>query len=396
VSDNQKNDQTPAAAPPEGKRNRRGKETTEADELAAGEPSVVDREPAPGEPEPTPEVDAAPAPAPGKGKRKRRTEEAHAQATTEEPAVDEAARAALEVAEGEAAAAGPPEPLDDTPAVGEGHEPPERLKSIIESLIFAADKPVPMRRLLELTGERDDGPMQGCLEALRADYADRGVVLHEIAGGWQFRTNPLNAHWVQQLIAGKPVRLSRAQLETLAICAYRQPITRPEIDEIRGVDSGATLKLLLDRSLVRILGKKEEAGRPILYGTTREFLTFFNLNDLKELPTLREFYELNEDSMKKIHELDDRRAAEGMPAIGTEVAETPAGTVGEPVTEPAGACEELPSGPELAETPAGTVSEPVTETPVPSLAAEEVPDRVGSPEDPSPEEGPELPPRERD
>jgi segregation and condensation protein B len=177
-----------------------------------------------------------------------------------------------------------------------------------------------MRRLLELTGERDDGPMQGCLEALRADYADRGVVLHEIAGGWQFRTNPLNAHWVQQLIAGKPVKLSRAQLETLAIVAYRQPITRPEIDEIRGVDSGGTLKVLLDRSLVRILGKKEEPGRPMLYGTTKDFLEFFNLRDLKEMPTLREFYELNEDSMAKIRELDERRAAEGVPPPGGQPA----------------------------------------------------------------------------
>ena len=102
--------------------------------------------------------------------------------------------------------------------------------------------------------------------------------------------------WVQQLIAGRPVRLSRAQLETLAIIAYRQPITRPEVDEIRGVDSSATLRLLMDRSLIRILGKKEDVGRPMLYGTTKEFLDFFSLGDLRELPTLREYSELTAES----------------------------------------------------------------------------------------------------
>src|SRR5262249_28276767 len=139
---------------------------------------------------------------------------------------------------------------------------------------------------------------------------DRGVVLHEVAGGFQFRTNPMNAHWVRQLLAGRPVKMSRAQLETLAIIAYRQPITRPEVDEIRGVDSGGTIKAPLDRRPLRVLGKKEEPGRPMLYGTTPGFLEFFNLKDLKDLPTLREFYELNEDSMQKIRELDEQRLAE--------------------------------------------------------------------------------------
>jgi segregation and condensation protein B len=94
------------------------------------------------------------------------------------------------------------------------------------------------------------------------------------------------------------VRLSRAQLETLAIIAYRQPITRPEIDDIRGVDSSATLKLLIDRMLIRALGKREEVGRPTLYGTTKEFLDFFSLGDLRELPTLREYSELTAESRK--------------------------------------------------------------------------------------------------
>ena len=109
---------------------------------------------------------------------------------------------------------------------------------------------------------------------------------------------------MQKLLASKPVRLTRAQIETLAICSYRQPVTRPEIDEIRGVDSGGTLKTLLDRSLIRIVGKKEEPGRPILYGTTREFLEFFNLRDLKDLPTLREFHELSEEHLAQVAALE--------------------------------------------------------------------------------------------
>src|SRR5207237_149502 len=127
-----------------------------------------------------------------------------------------------------------------------------------------------------------------------------GIQLHPVAGGYQYRSNPENAAWVQRLLQQKPVKLSRAQLETLAIVAYRQPITRPEIDQIRGVDSGGTLKTLLDRSLVRILGKKEEPGRPMLYGSSREFLEFFNLRDLKDLPTLREFHELTEEHRAQV------------------------------------------------------------------------------------------------
>jgi len=121
-------------------------------------------------------------------------------------------------------------------------------------------------------------------------------VLDEIAGGWLFRTSAQYAPFVRELSAERPVRLTRAQVETLAIAAYRQPVTRPEIDDIRGVDSGATLKLLLERDLVRILGKKDEPGRPLLYGTTTGFLQFFGLKSLKELPTLKEFTELSEES----------------------------------------------------------------------------------------------------
>ena len=222
---------------------------------------------------------------------------AHAAAETT-PRTEEDAAAALEAAEGDAAADAEEQPVAEAPS---------RLKSIVESLLFASDKPLAVKRLQELAGERDAAKLQAALEWLRADYADRGVVLHEVAGGFQFRTSPLNAYWVQQMLAGRPVRLTRAQLETLAIVAYRQPITRPEIDDVRGVDSAGPLKTLLDRNLVRVLGKKEEPGRPLLYGTTRDFLEFFNLKDLKDLPTLREFSELSEESQAKLKALDSEQ-----------------------------------------------------------------------------------------
>jgi segregation and condensation protein B len=202
--------------------------------------------------------------------------------------------------------------------------PPERLKIIIESLLFAAEKPLTPGQLRSLTGVRDMPAIQAALDALVEDHRERGMVLHDVAGGYQFRTHPVSAEYVQRLIAGRPVRLSRAQLETLAIIAYRQPVTRPEIDEIRGVDCGGTLKVLLDRSLIRVLGKKEEPGRPLLYGTSKEFLEFFNLRDLRDLPTLREFHELSEESLREVEALDregDQPAEAEAPADAPSMAD---------------------------------------------------------------------------
>ena len=171
-----------------------------------------------------------------------------------------------------------------------------QLRHLVEALIFAADRPIAMQRLRQLTRVSDVARLEQAIGELADQYRERGIALQQVSGGYQFRTNTTYSPWVQQLIAGRPVRLSRAQLETLAIVAYRQPITRPEIDEIRGVDSSATLRLLLDRALIRVLGKREEVGRPILYGTTKEFLDFFSLGDLRELPTLREYSELTAES----------------------------------------------------------------------------------------------------
>ena len=173
-----------------------------------------------------------------------------------------------------------------------------QLKHLVEALIFASDRPLTVQRLRQLTRVGDVRRLEASLVEIAEDYHERGLVLQQVSGGYQFRTRTQFSAWVQQLIAGRPVRLSRAQLETLAIIAYRQPITRPEIDDIRGVDSTATLKLLIDRMLIRVLGKREEVGRPMLYGTTKEFLDFFSLGDLRELPTLREYSELTAESRK--------------------------------------------------------------------------------------------------
>jgi segregation and condensation protein B len=188
----------------------------------------------------------------------------------------------------------PIDPEDDLRTV-EG-EASLRLVSILESLLFAAAKPLKVQELRKVLAETTKHQIQLALKHLMAVTAERGVVLAQVAGGFQFRTHPENAVWVQKMLQSKPARLSRTQIETLAIVAYRQPITRPEIDDVRGVDSGAVLKTLLERELIQIVGKKEEPGRPLLYGTTVRFLEFFNLRSLRDMPTLRDFRDLSEES----------------------------------------------------------------------------------------------------
>ena len=199
------------------------------------------------------------------------------------------------------------EPATD-PSAEEAHEDthPENdeqarkhLRGLVEALVFAADRPIRPNEIGKLA-EAPARQIKEVLEELSAEYAGRGFQLEEIAGGYAFRTNVAFAPFVRDLVGQKPVKLTRAQLETLAIVAYRQPITRPDIDDVRGVDCGPVLRTLLERDLVRILGKKEEAGRPILYGTSSGFLQLFGLASLKDLPTLREFTELNEESRRTV------------------------------------------------------------------------------------------------
>ncbi len=173
---------------------------------------------------------------------------------------------------------------------------PERIRTVLESVLFVAEKPLDLDQLFEATGIEREKILEA-LNQISGVHRDgiSGIVLYEVSGGWQFRTDPHSGEYVRRYLRVKPQRLTRAAVETLAIIAYRQPVTRPEIEDIRGVDCGAVIKALLDRKLIKILGKKEEVGRPMLYGTTKEFLEFFALKDLSALPTLREFHELTQE-----------------------------------------------------------------------------------------------------
>ncbi len=212
-------------------------------------------------------------------------------------------------------------PVED-PAAAEGEEVEARLlpriKGVVESLLFVAGEPLPVSALLGLVRELQPGlsgrALRGVLDGLRDELreAGRGVRLAEVAGGYQLRTPSEFSPVVRKLITRRPPRMTRPTLETLAIIAYRQPVTRPEVEDIRGVDSGPVLKHLLEKRLVRILGRKEEVGRPLIYGTTKEFLEFFSLKDLKSLPTLKDFVELSDEHRAQLGlEAREAAAAEG-------------------------------------------------------------------------------------
>jgi segregation and condensation protein B len=190
------------------------------------------------------------------------------------------------------------------------------LRGLLEALVFASDTPIKTNELAKLASAPVKH-VRELLDELQHDYASRGVHLEEVAGGWVFRTSPQYAPFIRDLTKQRPVRLSRAQVETLAIIAYRQPMTRPEVDDVRGVDSGPVLKVLLERDLVRILGKRDEPGRPLIYGTTTHFLEFFGLKSLKDLPTLREFTELTDESREK-YEDEMGEPPNALPQLGDD------------------------------------------------------------------------------
>ena len=185
----------------------------------------------------------------------------------------------------------------------------EYLKSLIEALIFIADEPLTLSQINALlTSEEGQSlwsqdmeephpsnkEVKQAIESLKEDYENhsRGLILSEVAGGYQFRTQKQFSSWIQAYHKPNPTRLSTAALEALSIIVYRQPITRPEIEDIRGVDSGGVLRSLLERRLIRIIGKKEEPGNPLIYGSSSEFLEVFGLKNLSDLPPLKEFENL--------------------------------------------------------------------------------------------------------
>jgi segregation and condensation protein B len=190
---------------------------------------------------------------------------------------------------------------------GKGESALSGLKGILEAILFVSGEPVSVDRMLGVVEGVDRAELMSALRGLQADYGaeGRGLQLVEVAGGFQITTRPDCAPWIKRLERAKEgAKLSRSAMETLAIVAYKQPVVRAEIEQIRGVDSAAVLKTLLERRLVRIVGRKDAAGRPIMYGTTRQFLQAFGLKDLSDLPALRDIKELKEAAPFTFHDPD--------------------------------------------------------------------------------------------
>jgi len=166
----------------------------------------------------------------------------------------------------------------------------EFLKSVVEGLIFAQPEPVGIERLKAAIGEASAEQIKSVADELQNEYEqrNRGFVLTKVAGGYQFRSLPSVAPWILEIKKVKPSRVSRASLEVLTIIAYNQPVTRGGIEQIRGVESGPTIRSLIDRDLVTVVGRKDIPGRPLLYGTSKRFLEVFGLPDLASLPPLPE------------------------------------------------------------------------------------------------------------
>ena len=171
------------------------------------------------------------------------------------------------------------------------------LQAILESLLFVSAEPVPLERLMVVLGTVSKSELKLALQSLREDFdrEGRGVQMVELAGGWQMVTRTEHAPWIKRLAKAKASpKLSRSAMESMAIIAYKQPIVRSEIEQIRGVEVSTVLRTLLERKLIRMVGRKDVPGRPIMYGTTKLFLQQFGLSDLSQLPPLREFKELGE------------------------------------------------------------------------------------------------------
>ncbi len=207
----------------------------------------------------------------------------------------------------------------------------QQLKSALEALLFVSGNPLSKDRLKALFEGVTTEQIEAQLASLRQTYDDRnaGILLAEVAGGYQLVTRPEHAVWVRKFRSVKvSARLSKPALETLAIVAYKQPITRMEVEAVRGVNIGGILRNLMERRLVKIVGKKDVPGKPLLYGTTIEFLQYFGLKDLSALPTLKEFQELDAGE-----EVMEEAPLEGVDAAPSESSDAPHEQAGAPDDE---------------------------------------------------------------
>ena len=176
------------------------------------------------------------------------------------------------------------------------------LKAILEALLLIADKPLTVNQARRVLDKLKPGEIHTLFKELAEEYNMResGIEIYEVAGGYQLRTRPEMVEWVRKFHNVKPLRLSRPSLETLAIISYKQPLTRAEVEEIRGVDCGGVIKTLIDCRLVKVLGRKKVPGNPLLYGTSKEFLEVFQLQGLADLPPVDEFVSLGDDSDEQL------------------------------------------------------------------------------------------------
>ncbi len=179
-------------------------------------------------------------------------------------------------------------PADESAGNSPGTWPVDRLRPVIEALVFAAGDPLPAKKMVEFVEGATIDEVKATLAELATEYLTRGIRLIEVAGGWQLRTAPEHQRYVRKLFRERPQRLTRAATETIAIVAYKQPVTRQEIETVRGVDSGGVLESLVEKRLAKVIGRKDVPGRPLVYATTQEFLELFGLRNIRELPTLPE------------------------------------------------------------------------------------------------------------
>jgi segregation and condensation protein B len=185
------------------------------------------------------------------------------------------------------------------------------IKNIIESLLFVAQEPLTIDRLQKIITGAQSHELRGALGELAADYETRqgGFYLNHVAGGYQIRTRPEYKEWIKRMLQPKPLRLSKPALETLAIIAYKQPVIRSDVEHIRGVDCGGVLRVLLERKFIRVLGRKEIPGRPLIYATTKRFLEVFDLKNLKDLPTPKEIEEFGSALAEEMDETERKEEA---------------------------------------------------------------------------------------
>ncbi len=204
------------------------------------------------------------------------------------------------------------------------------LKMIIEALLFSSDKPLTVKDIHDCLPDTDKSEIKNSIKILMHDYdaLERSFILKEVAGGYQFRSRPEYGSYILRMFQKTPNRLSRATIETLAIIAYKQPILKSEIERLRGVDVGGILKTLMEKGLIKIMGRKELPGRPLVYGTTNRFLEVFDLKDISSLPKLKEIKDFAAEqyeptSMNRETSGEEREASENILPFGRQTEEAP-------------------------------------------------------------------------